>query len=104
LPYPAAVPGTAKNKNATAADGQAPLPYLHEFVTLLPDLRVVVVMGSFAQRWWFRYVSGCPDSRVLPVLAAPHSSSRAHISNPAFEQDIFAAMAKARQAALYSCI
>jgi uracil-DNA glycosylase len=93
------VSGTAKNQNATTADGQAALPYLHEFVTLLPDLRVVVVMGVFAQRWWFRYLIDCPDSRVLPVLAAPHTSSRARISNPRFEQDIFAAMAKARQAA-----
>jgi hypothetical protein len=45
-----------------AADGQAALPYLREFVTLLPDLRVVEVMGSFAQRWWFRYLIDCPDS------------------------------------------
>lgn len=93
------VSGTAKNKNATAVDGQAALPYLHEFVALLPDLRVVVVMGGFAQRWWFRYLIDCPDSRLLPVLAAPHSSSRARISNPRFEQDILAAMVKARQAA-----
>jgi uracil-DNA glycosylase len=94
------VSGTAKNKNATAADAEAALPYLHEFVTLLPDLRVVVVMGGFALRWWFRYLIDCPDSRVLPVLAAPHTSSLAGISNPRFERDIFAAMAKARQAAL----
>jgi uracil-DNA glycosylase len=94
------VSGTAKNKNATAADGQAALPYLRGFVALLLDLRVVVVMGSFAQRWWFRYLIDCPDSRVLPLLAAPHSGGRARISNPRFEQNIFAAMAKARQAAL----
>ena len=92
-------PGTAKNKNATAIDGQAAQPYLHELVTLLPDLCVVVVMGSFAQRWWFRYLIDCSDSRVLPLLAAPHSSSRARISNPRFEHDILAAMVKARQAA-----
>jgi hypothetical protein len=36
---------------------------------------------------------------VLPVLAAPHTSSRARISNPQFEKDISAAMVKARQAA-----
>ena len=94
------VSGTAKNKNATAADGQAALPYLHEFVTLLPDLRVVVVMGGFAQRWWFRYLIECPDSRVRPVLAAPHTSNRVRISNPRFEQDISTAITKARQAAL----
>jgi uracil-DNA glycosylase len=93
------VSGTARNKNATAADGQAALPYLHEFVTLLPDLRVVVVMGRFAQQWWFRYLIDCPGSRALPVLATPHTSSRAGISNPRFQQDILAAMVKARQAA-----
>jgi uracil-DNA glycosylase len=93
------VSGTAKNKNATAVDGQAAQPCLHEFVTLLPDLCVVVVMGSFAQHWWFRYLIDCSDSRVLPLLAAPHSSSRARISNPRFEHDILAAMVKARQAA-----
>jgi hypothetical protein len=32
-------------------------------------------MGSFAQRWWFRYLIDCPDSRVLPVLAALHSTA-----------------------------
>jgi uracil-DNA glycosylase len=93
------VSGTAKNQNATADDGKHALPYLHDFVSLLPDLQVVVVMGSFAQRWWFRYLIDCPDGRVLPVLAAPHTSSRARISNPRFEQDIFAAMVKARQTA-----
>lgn len=93
------VSGTAKNQNASAADGRDALPYLHEFVGLLSDLRVVVVMGSFAQRWWFRYLIDCTDSRVLPLLAAPHTSSRAGISNPRFEQDILAAMVKARQAA-----
>jgi uracil-DNA glycosylase len=92
------VSGTVKNQNATADDGKHALPYLHEFVTLLQGLHVVVVMGSFAQRWWFRYLIDCPGSQVLPVLAAPHSSSRARISNPRFEQEIFAAMVKARQA------
>ncbi len=86
-----------RNENATAADGQAAVPYQHEFVSLLPDLRVVVAISSFAQRWWFRYPVDCSASRVLPVLAAPHPSSRAGSSNPRFQQDIFAAMVKARQ-------
>jgi len=75
------------------------LPYLHEFVTLLANLRVVVVMGAFAQRWWFRYLIHCPDSKVRPVLAAPHTSNRARISRPRFEDDILAAMVKAKQVA-----
>jgi len=39
-----------------------------------------------------------PRSRVLAVLAAPHTSSRARISYSWFERDISAAMIKARQA------
>jgi hypothetical protein len=46
------------------------------------------------------YLIDCRNSRVMSVLAAPRASSRARISNPRFEQDISAAMAKARQAAL----
>jgi hypothetical protein len=37
---------TGRAANATPADGQAALPYLHQFVTLLSDLRVVVVMRA----------------------------------------------------------
>ena len=59
------IPATAKAVNATGADGQAALPYLHEFVLLLADLRVVVVMGGFAEHWWLRYLRR-PDSPVLP--------------------------------------
>jgi len=44
------VSATGKNVNATDGDGQAALPYLHEFVTLLAALRVVVVMGVFASQ------------------------------------------------------
>jgi hypothetical protein len=93
------VSATARSANASASDGQAALPYLHEFVSRLPDLRVVVMMGAFAQRWWFRYLIGCPGSRVLPLLAAPHTSNRARISRPGFEHDIRTAMAKAMQVA-----
>ena len=39
------------------------------------------------------------NSQVLPMLAAPHTSNRAGISNPRFEQDILAALVKARRAA-----
>ena len=49
-PCPGYVSATGKNVNATDGDGQAALPYLHEFVTLLAALRVVVVMGVFASQ------------------------------------------------------
>jgi uracil-DNA glycosylase len=93
------VSATSKNTNSTDADGQAALPYLHEFVTLLPELRVVVAMGAFAQRWWFRYLTGIEGSRVQPLLGAPHTSSRARISRPDFEDAIETAMVKALQIA-----
>jgi hypothetical protein len=44
------VSADSTNVNASAADGQAALPYLHQFVTLLTALRAVVVMGGFAER------------------------------------------------------
>lgn len=93
------VSATATNVNAKDADGQAALPCLHEFVTLLRELRVVVVMGSFAGLWWFRYLIGYPGSRVLPLLGAPHTSNSARISRPGFENDILVAMVKAKQVA-----
>src|SRR6266851_5085438 len=63
----------SKAASAVDADGAAALPYLHEFVTLRPQLRVVVVMGGFAERWWLRYVRR-PEN---PVLAAePRRSQR----------------------------
>jgi uracil-DNA glycosylase len=93
------VSGDGRNVNATDDEGRAALPYLHRFVTLLTRLRVVVVMGRFAERWWFEYLIRVPDSRVLPLLAAPHTSNRARISRPRFEDDILAAMAKAKQVA-----
>jgi uracil-DNA glycosylase len=69
------VSATARNVNATDIDGLAALPYLRGFVTLLADLRVVVVMGSFARRWWFRYLTCYPGSRV-PYCSAPPRVAR----------------------------
>jgi hypothetical protein len=47
----------------------------------------------------FRYLLDCRDSRMPPVLAAPHTSNRARIRNPRFERDISTAMVKALQVA-----
>jgi uracil-DNA glycosylase len=68
------VSATGANVNATPADGQAALPYLHQFVSLLPVLRIVVVMGGFAEHWWLRYLRRA-DSRVLALIVAPHPSA-----------------------------
>jgi uracil-DNA glycosylase len=96
------VSATGKTANATSADGAAALPYLHQFVTLLTELRVVVLMGRFAEHWWLRYLRQ-PESPLLPLLCAPHPSASARRSRPGFETDIAVAMAKARQAAENDC-
>ena len=92
------VSATGHAANAARADGQAALPYLHQFVTLLAELRVVVVMGAFAEHWWLRYLRQA-DSPVLPLITAPHPSVSARRSRPAFEQEITNAMSKAQKAA-----
>jgi uracil-DNA glycosylase len=94
------VSATGKNQNATSADAQAALPYLHEFIGLLPELRVVVLMGRFAQQWWPRYLIACRDAPVLRVLAAPHPSDRAGIGNPGQEPQILSAMTRAAEASV----
>jgi hypothetical protein len=92
------VSATGKSANASPGDGRAALPYLHQFVMLLTELRVVVVMGAFAEHWWLRYLRQA-DSPVLPLITAPHPSASARRSRPDFEQEIVIAMAKARAAA-----
>ena len=92
------VSSTAKAANAANADAIAALPYLHQFVSLLTELRVVVVMGGFAEHWWLRYLRR-PDSPVLPLVCSPHSSASARRSRPDFEREISVAIVKARDAA-----
>lgn len=92
------VSATGKAANAADVDGEAALPYLHQFVALLTELQVVVAMGGFAERWWLRYLRR-PESPVLPLVCVPHPSASARRSRPRFESEITIAMAKARQAA-----
>lgn len=90
------VSGTQKNANATQADGRAALPYLHEFIMLLTQLRVVVTMGGFAESAWLRYLRQ-PDSPVTALITSPHPSVSARRGRPEFEEEIGIAMAKARR-------
>jgi uracil-DNA glycosylase len=92
------VSATGRASNATPADGQKALPYLHQFVTLLSELRVVVVMGAFAEHWWLQYLRR-DASPVLPLVTGPHPSANARRGRPDFEREISAAMIKARDAA-----
>lgn len=92
------VSATGANANASPADGRAALPYLHQFVSLLTALRVIVLMGGFAEHWWLRYLRRA-DSPVLALIVAPHPSASARRSRPDFEQEISIVMTKARRAA-----
>jgi uracil-DNA glycosylase len=92
------VSATGRAANATPSDGQAALPYLRQFVALLSELRVVVVMGAFAEHWWLQYLRQ-PGSPVLPLITAPHPSVSARCGRPDFEREIAVAMVKARDAA-----
>jgi uracil-DNA glycosylase len=92
------VSGTARNANATPADFREAEPWLHRFVSLLPDLRVVVVMGNFAAEGWLRYQRR-DDAPVLPLIVSPHTSNQSRQSRPGFEAEIAAAMRKALLAA-----
>jgi hypothetical protein len=94
------ISATGITANATHADGRTALPYLHQFVMLLTELRVVVVMGAFAEYCWLRYLRQA-DSPVLPLISAPHPSASARRSRPDFESEIAIAiaMAKAQKAA-----
>lgn len=92
------VSATGRSANATVEDGREALPYLHQFIERLPALRVVVVMGGFAESCWLRYLRRA-DSRVLPLLTTAHPSVSSRRGRPTFEQDIAVAMAKARAVA-----
>jgi hypothetical protein len=66
------VSATGKAASATNADGAAALPYVHEFVTLLTDLRVVVGHGRLRRA----LVAAVPAPARKPgpaadLLAAP---------------------------------
>jgi hypothetical protein len=89
------VSGTARNQNATTAEGQAALRHLHDFGALPAGPACGRSDGQLRTALVVPVPDRLPDSQTLPVLA-PHSSSRAPISNPRIEQDILAAMVKAQ--------
>jgi uracil-DNA glycosylase len=61
------VPTSGKAAPVADADGEAALHYLHQSVGLLTQMRVVVVMGGFAERWWLHHLRR-PESPVLPLV------------------------------------
>jgi hypothetical protein len=75
------VSATRTAATPTKRDASDALPYLHQFVSALTGLRVVVVMGGFAEHWWLQYLRQ-PESPVLPLITSPHPSASARRSRP----------------------
>lgn len=69
-------------------------PYLAQLVTLLPDLRVVVLLGKAAQEGWA--VSGPGDVRTI---VAPHPSPQNFNTRPASRAAYVAALHEAAEVA-----
>lgn len=70
---PAPVSGE-KNSGSSVAERERGVVWLREFVTLLPDLRVVLLMGENARDGWKR--SGLSLPGVLIPDDVPHPSQR----------------------------
>lgn len=61
---------------ATTADLVAALPATRELLGLLPDLRVVVLLGNKAQDAWPRLTTRYPSTVRISVLPCPHPAPR----------------------------
>ncbi len=65
---------------------QEAAPYLHEVVSLLPELRVVVPMGRKAQEAWAAYLEHHrPNVRTLPTW---HPSPRVFATRPTARREV----------------
>ena len=102
LPYRASVhwnvlPWHLRTANRIAAPGRTEIqraaPFLHEVVTLLPALEVVVPMGRKAQAGWAAYQERyAPKVHTLPPW---HPSPRVFASRPAARQEILEVLQEA---------
>jgi uracil-DNA glycosylase len=79
-----------------AADIDEARPALREFLELLPNLRVVVLLGRKAQDGW--RVADPPVD--VPVLKAPHTSGRWLNAHPEGRTVIVEQLRKARELAI----
>lgn len=61
-------------KNASSADIVESGPWLERLVSQLPNLKLVVPMGTPALSGWMRYLTGSPQRPLWPTLAVPHPS------------------------------
>jgi uracil-DNA glycosylase len=79
-------------RSVTTQDIHEAEPALVELLGLLPELRVVVLLGRQAERAW--RVAGIDND--LPVLTAPHPSPRNVNGRPEARQRIVDALKAAR--------
>ncbi|HEX5595455.1 MAG TPA: uracil-DNA glycosylase [Micromonosporaceae bacterium] len=83
-----AVPWLTDGKRKPArADIESAMPWLARLVYLLPNLRLVVTMGSVARQAFALYLLR-EDARLLPWLAVSHPNPRLRNINPLQWQDI----------------
>lgn len=72
VPWP-----TAGYRTPTGTEQTAARPWLPRLLALLPDLRVVVLLGKVAQQGWGPGIATAPDLvPLVPTLAGPHPSNR----------------------------
>jgi uracil-DNA glycosylase len=91
--------GTAsKIASPGQSDIERAMPYLHEALTLLPRLEIVVLMGRKAQAGWSAYERRYQHE--LMAIPTWHPSARVFASNKAARRDILEALKKARAALL----
>lgn len=81
--------------NVRTSDIDEARPALSELISLLPDLRVVVLCGRKAQRGWDR----ARLTRDLPVLRVPHPSGRWLNAHPEDRTKIVDVLRSAREIA-----
>ncbi|MGX1507078.1 UNVERIFIED_CONTAM: hypothetical protein RKD43_005703 [Streptomyces graminofaciens] len=83
--------GTADRIAAAGrTDVQLAAPFLHEVISLLPKLEVVVPMGRSAQAGWAAYVARYAPA--VRTLATWHPSPRGLASRPAARPEILRTM------------
>jgi uracil-DNA glycosylase len=88
------VGGPGKVGNVTANDIAEGRPYLERLLELLPDVRVVVLMGRKAQKGWDRLAV---MHSTLEVLRCPHPSPTVINTQPEARAEILAVLQRTRK-------
>ena len=90
------LPAGNRTANASAADVRRAAPWLSEVITLLPRLRVVVLMGRRAQQGWDLYTAAAGSRTDLATARCPHPSPLSINPHPENRELIRAALREAK--------